>query len=209
MQVDIWSDIVCPWCYVGKRRFETALASFDAADAVTVVYRSFQLNPAASTGETSDRREMLRRKYRLSDEQVEAMDARMTAVAAEEGLAFRLDLAGTGNTFDAHQLLHLAREHGRQEMAVDRLYRAYFSEGRSVFDRESLVALAQEAGLDSNDAADALDTRRYAAQVEGDIRTAQQLGATGVPFFVIDGRYGVSGAQSPQVFLEVLEKARG
>jgi predicted DsbA family dithiol-disulfide isomerase len=209
MRVDIWSDLVCPWCYVGKRRFEKALERFDHRADVEVVHRSFQLNPAAPRDRTSDRREMLMQKYRLSPAQVEEMDARMTQVAAAEGLEFQLQGTVTGNTFDAHQLVHLGRERGMQDPVVERLYRAYFTEQRSLFTPESLVDLAADAGLDRDEAADVLRSNRYAEAVAADIATARRLGATGVPLFVADDRYGISGAQAPEAFLEVLQRASG
>jgi predicted DsbA family dithiol-disulfide isomerase len=207
MRIDIWSDIVCPWCYVGKRRFESALTRFEHRDDVHVVHRSFQLNPAAPRDGTSSRREMLMRKYRLSPEQVVEMDARMTQTAAADGLEYHLEGTLTGNTLDAHQLVHLGQVRGVQDAVVDRLYRAYFTEQRSIFDPASLVDLAGDAGLDREDAAAALRENRFAEAVETDNELAHRLGATGVPFFVIDERYGISGAQAQDVFLDVLEKA--
>jgi predicted DsbA family dithiol-disulfide isomerase len=209
MRVDIWSDLVCPWCYVGKRRFEKALARFDNRDDLQVVHRSFQLNPAAPRDRTSSRREMLMQKYRLTPAQVEEMDARMTQTAAAEGLDFHLEGTATGNTFDAHQLVHLAGNGGVPDVLVERFYRAYFTEQRSLFDRDSLLELAADAGLDREEAAATLRTNRYADAVAADIETARRLGATGVPFFVIDERYGISGAQAPEVFLDVLQRAAG
>lgn len=206
MRVDIWSDIVCPWCYVGKRRFEKALARFDNRDEVQIVHRSFQLNPSAPRDLTSSRREMLMQKYRLSPAQVAEMDARMTQTAAAEGLAFRLDGTLTGNTFDAHQLVHLARARGLEDAVLERLYRAYFTEHRSLFAHEPLVELAADAGLDREEAEATLRSNRYAEDVRADIETARQLGATGVPFFVINDRYGISGAQAPETFLDVLQR---
>ena len=207
MRVDIWSDLVCPWCYVGKRRFEKALADFDHRGDVQVVHRSFQLNPAAPVGKTSPRREALMAKYGLSEEQVDAMNARMEQTAAEEDLHY--DLAGgvTGNTFDAHRLLHLAHDRGRQDEVIERLYRAYFTEQRSLFDHDSLVELAGEAGLDRDEVRRMLSGTDYAAAVERDIDEARTLGATGVPFFVMDHRYGVAGAQPPHDFRQALDRA--
>jgi predicted DsbA family dithiol-disulfide isomerase len=207
MRIDIWSDIVCPWCYVGKRRFEKALARYDKRDEVQIVHRSFQLNPAAPRDTTSSRREMLMHKYGLSPEQVVEMDARMMQTAAGEGLEFNLEGTVTGNTFDAHQLVHLGQTHGLQDAVVERLFRAYFTEQRSLFDQESLVDLAAEVGLDRDEAAAALRDNRYAEAVSADIDLARSLGATGVPLFVIDGRYGISGAQAPETFLDVLQRA--
>lgn len=207
MRVDIWSDIVCPWCYVGKRRFERALARFEHEAPVTVTHHSFQLNPAAPRDRTSDRREMLMRKYRLTPRQVEEMDTRMTQTAAGEGLDYHLEGTVTGNTAAAHQLVHLAHDHGLQDAMLERLYRAYFVDRQSIFEPDSLVALAAGSGLDEAETAAALRDERYAAGVERDIDAARELGITGVPFFVIDGRFGVSGAQSPNVFLDALHRA--
>jgi predicted DsbA family dithiol-disulfide isomerase len=206
VRVDIWSDLVCPWCYVGKRRFEKALARFDNRDDVQIVHRSFQLNPAAPRDRTSNRREMLMQKYRLSSAQVEEMDARMTQTAAAEGLDYHLEGTLTGNTFDAHQLVHLAGDRELQDAVVERLYRAYFTEQRSLFDKDSLVDLAVDAGLDREEAAAALGDNRYAEAVNADIEIARRLGATGVPLFVIDDRYGISGAQAPETFLDALQR---
>jgi predicted DsbA family dithiol-disulfide isomerase len=207
MRVDIWSDIVCPWCYVGKRRFESALAAFTAGEDVAILHRSFQLNPSAPRGQTSSRREMLMKKYRLTPEQMAATDARMTQLAAEEGLDYHLEATVTGNTRDAHQLVHLAREVARQDAMIERLYRAYFSEGRSVFDLESLAELATEVGLDADTARAALREGRYELAVQEDLDVARRIGVTGVPFFVFNGKYGLSGAQPSSVFLEALSKA--
>jgi predicted DsbA family dithiol-disulfide isomerase len=206
MRVDIWSDLVCPWCYVGKRRFENALARFDNRDEVHVVYRSFQLNPAAPRDRTSSRREMLMRKYRRSPDQVVEMDARMTQTAAAEGLEFNLEGTLTGNTFDAHQLVHLAHAHGLKDAVVARLFRAYFTEHQSLFDQQTLVNLGADAGLNRDEAAAALGDNRYANAVDADIEIAHRLGVTGVPFYVIGDRYGISGAQAPETFLDVLQR---
>ena len=206
MRVDIWSDLVCPWCYVGKRRFERALTRFDTRDQVQVVYRSFQLNPAAPRDTTSSRREMLMRKYRRSPDQVVEMDARMTQTAAAEGLEFNLEGTLTGNTFDAHQLVHLAHAHGLQDAVVERLFRAYFTERQSLFDQQTLVNLCADVGLNRDEAAAALGDNRYANAVDADIEIAHRLGVTGVPFYVISDRYGISGAQAPETFLDVLQR---
>jgi predicted DsbA family dithiol-disulfide isomerase len=206
MRVDIWSDIVCPWCYVGKRRFETAVAAFDAG-AVEVVHHAFQLNPAAPREKQTSRREMLMQKYGLTEARVDELDAQMTQTAAEEGLEYRLQGTVTGNTLDAHQLVHLAKEQDRQDAMLERLYRAYFSEARSVFDPDSLIELTHDVGLDRDTARTALLEGRYVAAVRNDIELAQRIGISGVPFFVIDGRYGVSGAQPPAAFLEAFATA--
>ena len=209
MRIDIWSDVVCPWCYVGKRRFERALAAFEDRDDVQVVHRSFQLDPARPKGQTQKRREMLMAKYRLTAAQVADLDVRMEQTAAADGLEYHLGAEGvTGNTFDAHRLLHLAAEHGRQDETLERFYRAYFTEGRSLFDEASLTALAVEAGLEAGAVSDVLAGEAYAAAVAADVREAQTMGANGVPFFVFDHRFGVSGAQPSEVFAQVLARAR-
>jgi len=206
MRVDIWSDLVCPWCYVGKRRFEKALARLDKRDELQIVHRSFQLNPAAPRDRTSNRRDMLMQKYQLSPTRAAEMDARMTKTAEAEGLEFHLEGTLTGNTFDAHQLVHLADAHGLQDALVERFYRAYFTEQRSLFDADSVADLAAETGLDRDEAASTLQSGRYAEAVKADIEIARQLGVTGVPFFVINDRYGVSGAQPPETFLDVFQR---
>ena len=208
MQVDIWSDIVCPWCYLGKRRFEKALAEFDGRDDVRISHRSFQLDPTRARGETFSRRDMLRSKYRLSEDQVRAMDVKMEQTASVDGLEYHLTEAGlTGNTLDAHQLVHLAASHGREDTMLERLYQAYFTEQRSIFDLESLVKIAAEAGLDAMEVREALESNRYVDAVTRDLNESRSLGVTGVPFFVIDHRYGISGAQATDVFSRALKMA--
>jgi predicted DsbA family dithiol-disulfide isomerase len=208
MHIDIWSDVVCPWCYIGKRRLERALEAFDAAADVTVVHRSFQLDPSRPLGQTYNRRQMLMTKYRLSAQQVEAMDAQMEQLAAADGLEYHLRPDGvTGNTRQAHELVHLGRAHGIGDAVMERLFRAYFTENRSVFDPESLVELAGEAGLDPAASRQALEESTYTAAVAAEGDEARNLGANGVPFFVIDSRFGVSGAQSVEVFRDALARA--
>jgi predicted DsbA family dithiol-disulfide isomerase len=210
MDVHIWSDVVCPWCYLGKRRFEKALATFEGRDSVRISHRSFQLDPTRPKGQTSSRRAMLQSKYRLSEDQVRAMDSKMEQTAAADGLEYHLTEAGlTGNTLDAHQLVHLAAGHGRDDRMLERLYRAYFSEQRSVFDLDSLIGLADEEGLDITEVREALEGGRYVDAVTRDLNEARSLGVTGVPFFVIDGRYGVSGAQATDVFSRALAEVSG
>ena len=208
MHIDIWSDVVCPWCYIGTRRFERALEGFDASADVTVVHRSFQLDPSRPLGQTHNRRQMLMTKYRLSSAQVEAMDSQMEQLAADDGLEYHLRPEGvTGNTRQAHELVHLGRAQGRGAATMERFFKAYFTEGRSVFDPDSLVALAEEVGLDAAASRQALDEGTYVAAVAAEGDQARQLGANGVPFFVIDSRFGVSGAQSVDVFRDALARA--
>ncbi len=207
MQVEIWSDVVCPWCYLGKRRFEKALAGFAHRDDVSVVHRSFQLDPTAPTDRTESTVEMLSTKYGMSVAQAEQAQRQMEQRAAADGLEYHLDGQHSGNTFDAHRLLHLARERGRQDELAERLFRAHFTERRSVFDAAALTELAVDAGLDADEVAAVLAGTDYADDVEHDIAAARALGVNGVPFFVIDRRYGISGAQPAEVIGQALAQA--
>jgi predicted DsbA family dithiol-disulfide isomerase len=207
MRVDIWSDVVCPWCYVGKRRFEAALARFPHRDDVEIHWRSFELDPRAPRLRGGDRLEHLTAKYRISRHEAEAMERRITEAGREAGLDIRLAATRGGNTFDAHRLLHLAAEHGRADAVKERLLRAYFTDGEPIGDPASLARLAVEAGLPAAEVHDVLAGDRYADAVRADERYAQALGATAVPFFVIDETYGIAGAHPPEVFTNVLERA--
>ncbi|NIH85787.1 DsbA family protein [Amycolatopsis granulosa] len=205
MQVEIWSDVVCPWCYLGKRRFERALAAFEHRDQVEVVFRPFELDPGAPR-EPQPKAPLLAAKYGISEAEFAANEERLTRLAAADGLEYHLDGGLIGNTFDAHRVLHLARERGLQEAVAERLFRAYFTEHRSVFDAESLAGLAAEAGLDGAEVRRVLAEGGYADEVRADIDQARALGANGVPFFVFDRRYAVSGAQPTETFATVLDK---
>ncbi|WP_405919252.1 DsbA family oxidoreductase [Streptomyces longwoodensis] len=212
MRVEIWSDIACPWCYVGKARFEKALAAFPHRDQVEVVHRSFELDPGRAKDDVQPVITMLSRKYGLSEEQARAGEDNLGAQAAAEGLAYRTRGRDHGNTFDLHRLLHLAKEHGRQDELLQVLYRANFAEERSLFTEgdDRLVELAVEAGLDADAVRAVLaDPAAYADEVRADEREAAELGANGVPFFVLDRKYGVSGAQPAEVFAQALTQAWG
>jgi predicted DsbA family dithiol-disulfide isomerase len=207
VHVEIWSDIACPWCYVGKRRFEAALAGFEHRDEVRVTWRSFELDPGAPRIREGDGADHLARKYGTSREQALAMHANMTAVAASEGLAFRFDIARGGNTFDAHRLVHLAAGKGMQEQMQERLFRAYLCEGVAVGEPASLEPLAGEIGLPGDEVRDVLLGQRFADEVRDDERQAAELGISAVPFFVLDRALGVSGAHPPELLRKVLSKA--
>ncbi|MGV9561764.1 DsbA family oxidoreductase [Streptomyces sp. NPDC003480] len=212
MRVEIWSDIACPWCYVGKARFEKALEAFPHRDEVEVVHRSFELDPHRAKGDVQPVLTMLCGKYGMSEAQAQAGEDNLGAQASAEGLEYRTTGRDHGNTFDMHRLLHLAKEQGRQDELIRILYRANFAEERSVFSEgdERLVELAVEAGLDAEDARRVLtDPTAYADAVRSDEREAAELGANGVPFFVLDRRYGVSGAQPAEVFTQALTRAWG
>jgi len=208
MHLEIWSDIACPWCYVGKRRIEAALERFEHRDEVQVTWRSFELDPTAPPELGHDLATHLAEKYGMSREQALDTQAQMTQTAAGDGLEFRFENARSGNTFDAHRLLHLAHEHGVQDAVKERLMRAYFSEGELVSDHATLARLAAEAGLPAEEVREVLASDRYAAEVREDEHTAGALRINAVPFFVVDRRIGASGAQSPEVLLELLEQAR-
>ena len=207
MNVEIWSDIACPWCAVGKRRFEAALERFEHRDDVTVTFRSFELDPEAPPSRAGSTAEHLAAKYGTSLEQALAMNERMTQTAAQDGLTFRFDLARGGNTFDAHRLLHLAAAHGRQHELKERLMLAYLGEGELMSDHAALTRLALEAGLPEDEVRDTLATDRFAAEVREDEATARGLGISAVPFFVIDRAFGAAGAQPPEVLGEFLQRA--
>jgi predicted DsbA family dithiol-disulfide isomerase len=206
MEVEIWSDVVCPWCYIGKRRFEAALARFPHASEVTVRWRSFELDAGAPAERAGGLRAWLAAKYGISEEQAQAMDDRVASVAAAEGLEYHLESARPGNTFDAHRLIHLAASHGRQGEMKERLMAAYFNEGQAIGDRPTLVALAADAGLNPDEARAVLDGDAFGAEVREDEARAHELGFGGVPTFVVAGRYATSGAQEPDFLLDLLQQ---
>ena len=207
MKVEIWSDVVCPWCYVGKRRFEQALAAFPHRDAVEVVWRSFELDPSAPAQRPGPYAEHLAAKYGIDVEQAQHRMDGMTATAAVDGLELRFDRARGGNTFDAHRLLHLAAEDGLQDVLQERLMHATFTEGQPIGDHDVLVRLADDAGLDTERARTVLSEGTYGDAVRADEEQARQLRISGVPFFAIDRTYGLAGAQPVDVIRQALELA--
>lgn len=208
MRVDVWSDVVCPWCYIGKRRLEAALERFPFRDRVEVVFHSFELDPSAPKQSTESMTTLLAKKYGMSPAKAEQMQAHVTSVAAEDGLAFHLGNTTPANTFDAHRLLHLAKARGKQEALKEALMAAYFTEGKRVGDADTLVAAAVSVGLDEAEArAVVTDPNAYADAVRADETRARQYGIRGVPFFVLDEKYGVSGAQPADTLLAALSRA--
>jgi predicted DsbA family dithiol-disulfide isomerase len=208
MRVEIWSDVVCPWCYIGKRRFERALAEFDGRDDVEVVFRPFQLDPTAPPGSTMPVVEAYARKFGGVERATEMM-TNVTDTAAGDGLSFHLERAQRANTRDAHRVLAFAeREHGPVVQAAlkEALLRAYFVEGRNVGDHDTLVELAGEAGLDRDRVATLLDGTEGIAELQAELDEAQELGITAVPTFVFDGRWAVPGAQDPELLLRALRR---
>jgi predicted DsbA family dithiol-disulfide isomerase len=207
MHVEIWSDIACPWCYVGKRRFEEALAGFEHRDEVRVTWRSFELDPAAPHEREGDRSEHLANKYGTTVERARAMQDHMTEQAAADGLHFDFGIARSGNTFDAHRVLHLAAAHGLQDAMKERLMGAYLGEGELISDHATLTRLALEVGLPEDELRDLLAGDRFAAEVRDDEHTAGSLGISAVPFFVVDRAIGAAGAQPPELLGQLLQKA--
>jgi predicted DsbA family dithiol-disulfide isomerase len=208
VQVEIWSDIVCPWCYVGKRRFEAALAAFEHRDEVTVTWRSFELDPQAPVTRAVDSATHLAQKYGMTREQAQTSQSKLADVAAADGIDMRFDLARGGNTFDAHRLVHLAEAHGLQDAMTERLMRAYFTEGEPIGDADALARLALDVGLPEDEVRDVLATDRYAAEVRDDERTAASLGIHAVPFIAVDRRIGAAGARPPEALGELMRQAR-
>jgi predicted DsbA family dithiol-disulfide isomerase len=206
MELEIWSDIACPWCYIGKRRFEAALAEFEHRDDVRVTWRSFELDPAAPPEREGDRAERLAEKYGMTVERAREMERNLTETAAGEGLDFRFDIARSGATFDSHRVVHLAAEHGLQDAMKERLLRAYFTEGELMSDHDTLVRLASEVGLDADEVRAMLAGDRFAAEVRDDERTATQFGISAVPTFVVDRALGASGAHPPEALLQLLHQ---
>ena len=208
MIVEIWSDVACPWCYIGKRRFERALAEFDGANEVTVTWRSFQLDPSIPRGVRRSHAESLADKFGASPEQLRTMNERVTTLAATEGLDYHFERYITVNTLDAHRLTHLARTYDLGPEMHERLLRGQLVEGAVLDDPDTLVRIAVEVGIPEDAAREVVGSEAYATEVADDIRLAHTLGVSGVPFFAIDRRFGISGAQSTELMLSALEQAR-
>ncbi|MFD0682220.1 MULTISPECIES: DsbA family oxidoreductase [unclassified Paenibacillus] len=207
MKIEIWSDIMCPFCYIGKRKFEAALEQFSNKSNVEVVYRSFELDPNSKRDVDHDVHQMLSSKYGMSREQAISMNGDVARQASAVGLTFNFDSMILTNTFDAHRLIHYAAQHGKMHEMTERLLHAYFTESKHIGDHEVLADLAAEVGLDRNEASKTLAGQDYAKEVRADEQEASTLGIRGVPYFVINRKYAISGAQSSEVFLGALQKA--
>jgi len=205
MIIDVWADVVCPWCFIGKRRLEKALSAFGHKDEVTIRHRAFQLQPDAK--DVLPTSELLASKYQVSPEQVKQMQANVCAVADGEGLCYNLDETLSGNTFDAHRLLLWAATINKQDELLEAMFSSYFEKSRPLFSHSDLVAVAISVGIDADLADDILRSDQYADEVVTDRNLASQLGATGVPFFVVDMKYGISGAQPLEAFTQTLQAA--
>lgn len=209
MKVEIWSDVMCPFCYMGKRKFEKALEQFTNADKIEIEWKSFQLNPDLETNPNISSHASLAAHKGISEEQAKSMSDQVVEMARGEGLTYNMDQAVVANSFNAHRFSHLAKKHGVQDEAEEALFRAYFTEGKNIDDTETLVAMGVELGIAADEVRDMLNSDAYDDEVRMDLHEARQVGVTGVPFFVFERKYAVSGAQPTPVFTETLEKAFG
>ena len=207
MKVEVWSDVVCPFCYIGKAHFDEALAQFAEKENIEFVWKSFQLNPNLKTNLDQNLYEHLSESKGISVEQAKGMGSHAAQMGGSAGLALNFDECVVANSFNAHRLIHFAKANGKQQEMKSRLFKAYFTEGKNIDDAEMLIALAKEIGLDSDEAKAVLGSDKFADAVRSDIQESQQLGDRGVPFFVFDRKYAVSGAQPTNAFSETLEKS--
>lgn len=205
MIIDVWSDVVCPWCFIGKRRLEKALSTFADKESVTIRHRAFQLQPDMK--ETLPTAQLLANKMRVSEAEVKEMQANVCAIADGEGLCYNLDETLSGNTFDAHRLLLWAGTIGKQDELLEAMYSNYFEKSKPLFEHTDLVAVALSVGIDADAAEDLLNSHKFADEVNADRNLSAQLGATGVPFFVFDMKYAISGAQPLEAFTRTLQTA--
>ena len=209
MKIEIWSDKVCPFCYIGKRKFEMALEDFEHRDKLEVTWKSFQLDPDSHYVEGKSIYEALAEKKGLSVEQSRKMSQQVAAIGSEVGLNINFDITVPANTFDAHRLTHFAADHNLQSEAEELLFRSYFVEGKNLEDKAFLVEAGTQIGLEPEATKEILNSDRYGREVSGDIEEAAALGVRGVPFFVLNRQYAISGAQSPETFLNALRQAWG
>jgi predicted DsbA family dithiol-disulfide isomerase len=207
IQVEIWSDIMCPFCYIGKRKFETALSQFEGRDDIEITWKSYQLSPNMVTDSSKNINQYLAEHKGISLQEAARMNAYVTDMAAKEGLTYNFDKTVVANSFQAHQFAHFAKQYGKQDEAEEKLFLAYFTEGKNMDDDAVLIQLAAEFGLDTEALKAALENETYADEVLADIKEAEQIGVRGVPFFAFDRKFAVSGAQDSKVFLQTLEKA--
>lgn len=207
MKVEIWSDVMCPFCYIGKRKFEAALAQFPQQDKIQVVWKSYQLTPDMVTQPDKTIHQFLAEHKGMSLDAAKEMNDRVTEMAQTVGLDYQLDRSVVANSFQAHQFVHFAKQHGKQDEAEEMLFRAYFTDGKNIDDRDTLLGLGEEIDLDTAQLAESLDKQTFAGAVKQDIEEAQKIGVRGVPFFVFNRAYGISGAQDSEAFLQTLERS--
>ncbi|GAB3014985.1 DsbA family oxidoreductase [Spirosoma pulveris] len=207
MDVEIWSDVMCPFCYIGKRKFEQALSQFAHKEQINIIWKSFQLNPDMKTQPGKSINQYLAEVKGWSLAEAQRMNDHVTSMAQEVGLSYNLNKAVVANSRDAHRLIQLAKQNGLGDAMEERLFKAYFTEGRDTSEHATLLELGTEIGLDAAAVQRLLDSNQFADAVDRDIYEAQQVGARGVPFFVLNRRYAVSGAQQPETFLGALNTA--
>ncbi|MDF2448751.1 MAG: DsbA family oxidoreductase [Bacteroidota bacterium] len=207
MKVEIWSDVMCPFCYIGKRKFEKALEQFPHKDKITVIWKSYQLDPDSVTDTSLNAIDHLAHRKGWSKEQANEATQHVSGIAKEVGLEFHFEKAVVANSFDAHRLSHLAKKYNKQNDLEEKLFAAYFTEGKNTGDYNTLLQIGKELNIDEKEITDVLNSEAFANEVNHDIMEAQQIGVRGVPFFVIDRKYAVSGAQEPDTFLNALTKA--
>ncbi len=209
MKIEIWSDVMCPFCYIGKRKFEKALEQFPNKDSVQVIWKSFQLDPSTISDPNMSTIDHLAEKKGWSKVQANETINHVTNLAKEVGLDFHFEKAVVANSFDAHRLSHLAKKHNKQNELEEKLFAAYFIEGKNTADHATLLQIGMDAGLEKKEIEMVLNGEHYTAEVEHDINEAQQVGVRGVPFFVIDRKYAISGAQEPETFLNAIVQSYG
>ncbi|MCD6019830.1 MAG: DsbA family oxidoreductase [Bacteroidetes bacterium] len=207
MKVEIWSDVMCPFCYIGKRKFEKALEQFPHKDKINIIWKSFQLDPDSVTDPNLNAIDHLAQRKGWSKEQTIETTQHVASIARQVGLDFHFEKAVVANSFDAHRLSHLAKKYNKQNELEEKLFAAYFSEEKNTGDHSTLLQIGKELHFDENELTEVLNGDAYSKDVEQDILEAQQIGVRGVPFFVIDRKYAVSGAQDPETFLNALNKA--
>ena len=206
MKIEIWSDVMCPFCYIGKRKFDTALAQFEHKENIEVIWKSYQLDPSLKTQPNINVEQMMVAKG-FDPQQAKAMNSQAAQMAKQVGLVYNLDKAVPANTFNAHRFIHFAKQYGKQNEAEEILFRSYFTDGKNIDDYPTLIALGKEIGLDGDALKTALENESFADDVQADINEAKQVGVSGVPFFVVNRKYGMSGAQDANVFLQTIQKA--
>lgn len=207
MKVDIWSDVMCPFCYIGKRHFEQAMQEFAHGDSIEVVWHSFQLDPDTKTQPGKDVYSYLAERKGQSLEWSRQAHKHVTDMAARAGLQYNFDKAVVANSFDAHRVLQLAKKHSKGDAMEEQLFKGYFTEGKNIADHDVLADMAVAVGIEKQVALDVLKSDAYSAEVQADIETAARIGINGVPFFVINNKYGVSGAQPASTFVQALNRA--
>lgn len=207
MKIEIWSDIMCPFCYIGKRRFEAALAQFEHKDAMEVEWKSYLLSPDLQTSPDKSMHQFLAEHKGVSIDEAKQMHAYVADMAAKSGLVYDFDKAIPANSFNAHRFLYFAKVHGKQDEAEEKLFSAYFTEGKNIDDAQTIMAIGETLGLDTTALANAMGSDAFVNDVIADVQEAQQIGVRGVPFFVFNRKYAISGAQESNAFLQTLEKA--